>query len=166
MAPYLRESREFVKRRESSRRGNRSALGSAAEPREAPLTHRQEAKSALDARLPLTSRREGPSEATLRLSTAHSKPLISAATGLTSMTPLGPALGSVRSFSRSRVEQHSARQQAQRELGRKAKLEILSHLEARAAEMQEEALVEAAQGVEQGRRRPKQKLLSRLATER
>ena len=93
MAPYLKESRDFVKQRHSSRGANRSSL-EVEQPAGVPLTARQDSKSTLQAGV---------------LTTTHSKPILSVATGLAQMTPLGPALGSVRSFSRSKVEQHSAR---------------------------------------------------------
>ena len=165
MAPYLKESRQYVKEHELLQRTSGGSLDLGGGPVRAPLTSRhQESQSTLESRPLPRQGEEGLVPRPGALSTSHSRPVLSVMTGLVSMTPLGPALGSVRSFSRSRVEQYSARQTAQRELGRKSKLEILSSLEARALQQREPTDGAALESSPQ-QPRPKQKLLQRLAEE-
>ena len=76
LAPYQKESREFIHQRQLSSQGF------------VPLTQR--AATELGG-----------------ISTAHSKPIVSQLTGMSTMTPLGPALSSMRSLSKTKIEQQT-----------------------------------------------------------
>ena len=117
MAPYLRESREFVKAREASRGAVRSALAGVDGKQEGvqkAFTHRGtiEPTSTADLLSSRIPKREKVSQASesqgattnLLMTTSQSRPVMSQITGLSTMTPLGPAMGTLRSLSKTKIE--------------------------------------------------------------
>lgn len=132
LAPYLKESRELVKGRESARMKVGSSLKLGPGHSLLPKTDIQEGRTTATRFRGSQVLDEAASSVNMVLTTAHSRPVISQATGLQAMTPLGPALASQRSHSRLGVEQLSARHAGQQALTRQQKMNLLSHLEARA----------------------------------
>lgn len=77
-------------------------------------------KNVADARVPpsqMTRTTVGPA-------LSQSKAIVSQVTGVKTTTPLGPSLGSVRSISRTRIEQAAHLKQAQRNLSRQSKMNV------------------------------------------
>ena len=156
MAPYLKESREFVKARGAQRAGSRGAvrttlagLDGTKDGTTTSFTHRGsfEPSSTADlqsqtiGKIPKRARggqapeSSGPS-AHLLMTSSHSKPLMSQITGISTMAPLGPAMGTLRSLSKSKIEQHSHRLSTQRSLGQASKQNILLQIEQKALQRQ------------------------------
>lgn len=117
MAPYLRESREFVKAREASRGAVRSALAGVDGKEEGvqkAYTHRGTVEPTstadlLSSKIPKRERVSKASETQMAstnflMATSQSRPVLSQMTGMSTMTPLGPAMGTLRSLSKSKIE--------------------------------------------------------------
>ena len=125
MAPYLKESREFVKARGAQRAGSRGAVRTALagldgtkEGASTSFTHRAtlEPNSSADlqsqtiqGKIPKRARGGQAPESSapsthLLMTSSHSKPVMSKITGISTMAPLGPAMGTLRSLSKSKIE--------------------------------------------------------------
>ena len=89
-------------------------------------------------RLPSASRRGGRPSPKLLLSSSRSKPVVSQATGINSMTPLGPTLSSMRSSSRTKMELQQQRHLVQQILSSNLKRNLQQSIEKKVQNLMDE----------------------------